>query len=130
MSNSIRPISAVSITNHKKGTTNLENELAKYDTWESYKEAMVSNKRCPILGAAICRKEDFNNSKTRGVGRETIRNFLGANWTKYMIENALSQLRQAEETQKGEPRAQTYAGLGSEVPGPSRLWITLPRSPF
>lgn len=45
-------------------------------------------------------KTSYSESKSKGVGRDTIKNFLGGNWKEWEIQEALSQM---EETDKFDP---------------------------
>jgi hypothetical protein len=60
----------------------LEGELAKYETWED----VSSDKsiRCVFKDS-----RSFQECKTKGIGRDIIKKFLGDNWKEWQIQEAL-----------------------------------------
>ena len=70
----------------------LDNELAKYDTWEEFR---LGKNTQPILKS----EPEFRSVKGKGVGWKTIQAFLGANWHEWIIKDALNTLKGIE---KGE----------------------------
>ena len=68
----------------------LDAELAKYENWEEAKKVTIfsnlfGNEKNPIAG--------FGQAKGKqGVGQTVIKNFLGRNWKRWVIEEALSMI--------------------------------------
>ena len=67
----------------------LENELAKYDTWERLNKNIK-----PFFGSSIQNAEgNFKKAKNEGIGQNTLLRFLGSNWKQWQIQKALNILR-------------------------------------
>jgi len=64
----------------------LNAELQKYESWEEYPP---ENRRVLFEG----KKGDYKKARKQGVGQPTILKFLGGNWKKWVIEQALSVLK-------------------------------------
>jgi len=64
----------------------LDEELAKYDSYEKYSQGSL---RALFKGT----KGDFKKAKNHGVGESTICKFLGGNWKQWMIQQALDTLK-------------------------------------
>jgi hypothetical protein len=82
----------------------LNDELSKYDTYEEYERAFIS-KRTSIdlsIPKSKTRNATWNRIKDKGIGAETIRDFLGNDWSQSMISEALATLRDAEPSDDGE----------------------------
>ena len=92
----------------------IEAELAKYGTWEEWQVSA-----CRDL---IHDPSNFGQLRQRGVGIETIHAFLGKQWSRYLIENTLSVIRQEEDAARR--RVEAYAAdagtsLTGSILGPS-----------
>lgn len=70
----------------------LDAELAKYESWEDLSDKNIRQifyDRKKKDGTPIKPEHAFVNTKTKGVGRDTILKFLGGNWKSWMIQTAL-----------------------------------------
>jgi len=81
----------------------LDSELAKYENFDKCPDKSI---RALFTGT----KGDFLHCKTHGVGRDTIHKFLGRNWKKWLVQEAL---RVLESEKKGLIDRKAVESLGT-----------------
>ena len=86
----------------------IEAELAKYGTWEEAKKVSV-------CGHLFETSASFAQAKgEQGIGIRQIHAFLGKQWSRYLIENTLSVIRQEEDAERKKAEAYEAAGRDRE----------------
>lgn len=74
----------------------IEAELGKYGTWEEFSSSVCGGTILPMIDNG----QAFAKVKGAGPGIETIHAFLGKQWSRYLIENTLSVIRQEETAER------------------------------
>jgi hypothetical protein len=88
----------------------IEAELAKYGTWEEFSSPVYRG----TISDLIKSEPAFRKLKGSGVGTETIHAFLGKQWSRYLIENTLSVIRQEETAARKKAEAYEAAQRAKE----------------
>jgi len=74
----------------------IEAELAKYGTWEEFRDSACGGPIHDVIES----EPSFRSLKGQGVGISAIHAFLGKQWSRYLIENTLSVVRQEETAER------------------------------
>jgi len=76
----------------------LDGELAKYDSWEAFKTNRNNSLKCvyDVVKDAKYPEREYQIVKSKGVGQTTILKFLGGNWKRWQVQEALKTLSDKE----------------------------------
>ncbi|WP_428566676.1 MAG: hypothetical protein ACP59X_06645 [Solidesulfovibrio sp. DCME] len=88
----------------------IEAELEKYGTWEEFRSSVCGGTILPMIDNG----QAFAKVKGAGPGIETIHAFLGKQWSRYLIENTLSVIRQEEDAARKKAEAYEAAQRAKE----------------